>query len=305
MMSTYATRYNRPGTLLYQATEANSKFIAVLKQFNTAHRTARQEYYTRLRNDLMYQWELETENDNRNRTSARYILLAQYTYICAISFISTEDCKLPLSELIHCLLSADGYLANLVTTYLINYLNTQFYNNIPGDIRNLARYLNHHNKDPNMRNLHRNIKKITYLHNRKHGCGIGLLDIATMYNYLRDSKLSLLELVSEQSFTMLSNYINSCGPAKAQAENIEYDLETNNIQVDDADFYDYMPANQVDSADEDAAVSAPIEALAVQPVEEERPHVMDPVSDNQVIQDDMDDFTVIKKGKKGTVHTEL
>lgn len=299
MMSTYATQYNRPGTLLYQANEANSKFTKVLKKFNTAHRTARQEYYSRLHNDLMYQWEQETENDNRNRTAARYILLAQYTYICSISFISTEDCKWPISELINSLLSADGYLANLVTTYLINYLNTRFYHNIPGDIRNLARYLNINNRDTNMRNLHRNIKKITYLHNRKHGCGISLLDIATMYNYLSDSKLSLLELVSEQSFTMLSNYVNSCGPSIAQAENIEYDLETNNIQVDDADFYDYMPANQVDSSDEDVAVSSPIEVLAVQSIEEELPHVMEPVSDNQAIQGDMDDFTVIKKGKKG------
>ena len=300
MMSTYATRYNRPGTLYHMASEANSKFITVLKKFNTAHRMARQEYYTRLHDDLMYQWELETENYNRNRTSARYILLAQYTYICSISFISTEDCKWPLSELIHCLLSTEGYLANLVTTYLINYLNTRFYHNIPGDIRNLARYLNHNNKDPNMRNLHRNIKKITYLHNRKHGCRIGILDIATMYNYLRDSKLSLLELLSEQSFTMLSSYVNSCSPSMYPVTGIEYDLETNNIQVDDADFYDYIPANQVDSADEDAAVSAPIEDLAVQPIEEDRPHVMEPVSsDNLVVQDDMDDFTVIKKGKKG------
>lgn len=301
MMSTYATRYNRPGTPFHITNEANSRFIAVLKQFNTAHRTARQEYYTRLHDDLMYQWELETENDNRNRASARYILLAQYTYICNIEFISNEDCKWPLSELVYSLLSGDGYLANLVTTYLINYLNTRFYHNIPGDIRNLARYLNlnHGNRDPNMRNLHRNIKKITYLHNRKHGCGISLIDIATMYNYLRDSKLSLSELVSEQSFTMLSNYVNSCSPAVAHTENIEYDLETNNIQVDDADFYDYMPANQVDSADEDTAVSAPIEALAVQPIEEDRPRVMEPVSDNQIIQGDMDDFTVIKKSKKG------
>ena len=159
MMALYATRANRPGSLIHRAGVANSKFITVLKQFNTVHRTARQEHYAGVHNDLMYQWELETENDNRNRTSARYILLAQYTRVIKTPFISYDDCIWPLSTLISILLQEEGYLANLVTTYLINYLNTRFYHSIPGDIRNLARYLNINNRDPNMRNLHRNIKK--------------------------------------------------------------------------------------------------------------------------------------------------
>jgi len=317
-LSAYIARHSdKPGSLFHIARKSQSRFHKVLKQFNDIHRQSRADHCAKTHKDLLKQWDIENENENRIRTSARYILLAQYTHILRVPLVSSEECVWPLSDLITRLLSAEDYLAKLITAYLITYINSRFYTNISGDIRYLARFLTINNRDSNMRNLHRNIKKITYLLHRKPGYSIGLKEITTMYNYLTSSKLSSAELVCEQQFTHLSNYVNSIRPYHVHhtVYDADYNLETNHIQVDDNDFFeDIAPVAADDGFDEEAngvgvhdiltgktALQPTIDPQDVQPDPFDTVPVTIVSTSHPMDSGDMDDFTVIKKGKKGTV----
>jgi hypothetical protein len=131
-----------------------------------------------------------------------------------------------------------------------------------------------------------------------------------MYNFFTSSELSLAELVCELPFTPLSNYVNSINPSATgtlQVSDVEYDLETNNIQVDDADFYEYIPA-VVDGSDEDevATLDLPVlddnkklSPLAQEPLAIQQHPLSEPIGSVSIVEVETDDFTVIKKGKKG------
>lgn len=309
MMATSMHKYSsKQNSLSSMVRESSAKLYKVIKQFNDTHRQAQKEHYLRIHTELMYQWELENENDNRYRNSARYILLAQYTYIIKSPLISKEECIWPLSTLIYRLLTDDRYLAKLITTYLINYLNTQFYNNIPSNIRQLAKYLQISERDANIRNLHRSIKKLSYLLCKVPGCRVSLSDINIMYNYLTSSELSIEELVCEQQFTRLQNYILTIRPGYNTSQTLssgtEYDLETNQIPLDDADFNEFINDT---SSDEEETLSTTNQDIPIQEsidtqllVTSEEPDMLEVTASAHIPDtEEPDDFTVIKKCRKG------
>jgi len=317
-LTSYMVKYvDKPDSFISMARAANTRLFHVIQQVNNLHRQTQQEHYTRIHADLLYQWELETENDNRYRTTARYMLLAQYMHMLQAPLISKQEHQWPVSELISRLLSDDGYLAKLVTTYLINFLNTRFYANIPGEIRYLAKYLPVSSRDPNMRNLHRNIKKLSYLLCRVPGCRVTISDITAMYNYFifAGAELSQEELLSEQQFTRLQNYVHkqkmhTYTSGDMPSSEMEYDLETNHIPMydNDNDYFDYMPATANDSEEEEDVIIHTQTAketphyVAPDTLEPELDLIIEepdfPMDSVPVIDED-DDFTVIKKGKKG------
>lgn len=320
-LTSYMAKYiDKPDSLISMARTANTRLFQAVKRANDIHRQTQHAHYSRIHTELLYQWDRETENDNRNRTTARYMLLAQYIHILKTPLISKQEHIWPLSELIFQLLADEGYLAKLITTYLINFLNTRFYTSIPGEIRYLAKYLQISSRDPNMRNLHRNIKKLSYLLCRVTGCRVTLSDITAIYKYLKyaSSELSQEELLSEQQFTRLQNYVymqkgHIYPPSTMPHADMEYDLETNQLPIDDADYFDYMPVIG-DGSDEEEQ-TAPIHTQTIKDTSEHITHVthvtqiepdLDPIIEESgtlldsitVIAED-DDFTVIKKGKKG------
>jgi hypothetical protein len=137
-----------------------------------------------------------------------------------------------------------------------------------------------------------------------------------MYNYLifASAELSQEELLSEQQFARLQNYVNrqkknAYSSGDIPSSEMEYDLETNHIPMydNDNDYFDYIPAAVNDSEEEDVIIhtqttKATLNYTAPDILESEPDLIIEEPDfqmDSVPVIDENDDFTVIKKGKKG------